>query len=301
MTRRDQGFALILVIWSLVLLTSIATGFAYAVRHETRVASDLADLARAEAAAAAALRYAVLAVTTGDAEERWAADAQTHEIPWPEATIEVRVRAESGRIDLNRAPRELLLGLFEQLLPEADHPALADAIIDWRDPDERPEPAGAEEMDYARAGYAYTPPNRPFVTVNELSQVMGFDDKTVAAVNPYLTIHSRRNRIHAASADLVVLTAVPGITRADAEEFIARREEALIAGDALDFGILSQGRRFLDTRPANKVFSLDIEVRLAEGFTRRQRAVIRLDRTLGFSILALGDLPVSEAKGLENP
>ena len=301
MTRRDRGFALILVIWSLVLLTSIATGFAYAVRHETRVASDLADLARAEAAAAAALRYAVLAVTTGDAEERWAADAQPHEIPWPEATIKIRVRAESGRIDLNRAPRELLLGLFEQLLPEADHAALADAIIDWRDPDERPEPAGAEEMDYARAGYAYTPPNRPFVTVNELSQVMGFDDKTVAAVNPYLTIHSRRNRIHAASADLVVLTAVPGITRADAEEFIARREEALVAGDALDFGTLDEGRRYLDTRPANKVFSVDIEVRLAEGFARRQRVVIQLDRSRGFSVLALADLPVSEARGIENP
>ena len=52
MRRGAGGFALILVIWALVLLTSLATGFALAIRHEIRVAGDMASIAQAEATAA---------------------------------------------------------------------------------------------------------------------------------------------------------------------------------------------------------------------------------------------------------
>ena len=39
--RTQKGFALILVIWALVLLVSLGSGFSYALRHEVRAASDL--------------------------------------------------------------------------------------------------------------------------------------------------------------------------------------------------------------------------------------------------------------------
>ena len=55
MKQRAGGFALILVIWALVLLTSLATGFALAIRHEIRVSGDMASIAQAEATATAAL------------------------------------------------------------------------------------------------------------------------------------------------------------------------------------------------------------------------------------------------------
>ena len=99
MRRRADGFALILVIWALVLLATVATGFAAAVRHETRSAGDLASLARAEAIAAAAVRHAALALASTDPDFRWQADAQLREIPWPDARVEVRVRSENARIE----------------------------------------------------------------------------------------------------------------------------------------------------------------------------------------------------------
>ena len=58
MRRGAGGFALILVIWALVLLTSLATGFALAIRHEIRVAGDLASIAQAEATTSATLHAA---------------------------------------------------------------------------------------------------------------------------------------------------------------------------------------------------------------------------------------------------
>lgn len=291
MKRYRGGFALILVIWALVMMSSLATGFAYAVRHEIRVAGDLAAIARAEAASTAALHAAVLAISSGEPEERWIADGQAHELAWADATVTVRVQATSGRIDLNSAPRPLLIGLLIQLFPDADHDALADAIVDWRDKDDRPEPNGAEDVEYERAGYAYVPPNRPFHSVNELSQVMGFDSRRMEALMPYLTVHGRRDRIHAATADLITLASIPGIGRAEAGEFIARREIALADGEALDMTPLRRGARYLDSRVDNKSYSLLIQVSLPDGLARRERVELQLQRKDGFSVLAREALP----------
>lgn len=301
MNRRTRGFALILVIWSLVLLASLAGGFAYAVRHEARVAADMESIARAEAIATAVLNTAVLALSSTDPEQRWQADSQTHLIPWPGATSKIVVRSESGRIDLNRASRELLIGLFSQLFSDADPEALADAVIDWRDSDDRPGPAGAERDAYLSAGYRYVPHNAPFDSVNELGRVIRFDGEMVTMAVDYLTVYSRQPRVNATSADLVVLAAVPGIDRDQAEAFIAHRERILSEGGALDYTALRNGRRFLDTRPGGKYLSLDIEVVLDEGLERHEHAVIHLDRKRGYRLLARETRPVTVEPGGEEP
>jgi general secretion pathway protein K len=286
MKPRDRGFALILVIWSLVLLSSLAGGFSYAVRHEARVAADMESIARAEAAAVAGLHTTVLALASGDPGDRWQADGRIREVSWPDAAIRIRVRSESSRIDLNHSPPELLAGLFVQVFPDQDAEALAAAVSDWRDPDDRPGPAGAERDAYVQAGYTYSPKNRPFDSVSELSQVIGFDSAMVERASAYLTVNSHQPRINVAGADLLVLAAVPGINRDDAEKFVAYRERVLAEGGTLDYNPLRNGMRYLDKRPGGRFLSIDIEVRLNEGLMRREHAVIRLDRARGYRLLA---------------
>lgn len=298
MRRNASGFALILVIWGLLLLTSLATGFALAVRHETRIAADLADIARTEAAATAALHTTILALSSGSREDRWVADTRTHVLPWPSARISVRVQSESGRIDINRAPRELLIGLFAQLFDDTDAQTLADRVIDWRDRDDRPEPEGAEKADYFRAGYSYEPANSAFYSVDELSQVMGFSNSMVALARPYLTVHSRQPRVNAISADLVVLTSIPGIDHSAAEAFIAHRESALEEDGDIDYSLLRDAARYVDKRLGGRLFSLDIEVRLNNGLTRREHAVIRISRRESFSLLVRETLPVGQTQAV---
>lgn len=286
MRRRDSGFALMLVIWSLVLLTSLATGFVYAVRHETRSAIDVTSRARAEAAVEAALRLSVLALTDEDRETRWEPDGQPRRVDWQDAVVVVQVQSESGRIDLNRAPKPMLLGLIAQFFPLDEAEAMTDALVDWRDRNDEPEPAGAERDDYLRAGFAYGPRNNPFYSVHELSQVMGFEGEKMDPLVPYLTVHSRQARIHAASAELPVLAAIPGIERAAAEIFVAEREAALLSGERVNFDSLNAGRRYLDTRPTQRVFSLALTVGIEGGFTRREHIVLRIDPVRGFVVLA---------------
>ncbi len=291
-TQRQNGFALILVIWAVIMLASLASGFSLAVRHETRVAGDTAAIAHAEAAATAALHTAVLAFGSADAETRWQSNLEPHQLAWPGASIVVRAQSESGRIDINRAPRELLVGLFEQVLPNNDANELADAVVDWRDRDDEALAGGSEKRAYSGAGFAYTPPNMPFHSVNELSQVMGFNSAMVSRVRQYLTVYSRQPRINATSADLVTLNAVPGIDRDDAEAFIAERDRTLAEGGTLDFTALRNGRRYLDTRPGHMLLSLDIDVRLSDGLRRREHAVIQLNRARGYNLLLRETLPI---------
>ena len=300
MKRRADGFALILVIWALVLLATVASGFAAAVRHETRSAGDLASLARSEAIAAAAVRLAALALASTDPDIRWQADAQLREIPWPDARVGVRVRSENARIDLNRAPRELLVGLFAHRLPQADPEQLADAVIDWRDANDDPEPHGAEELAYRRAGYGYAPPNQPFHSVNELSQVIGFSDDGVRTLVPYLTVHSRWARISVASAEADVLMAIPGLEPTDVEAFIAQRDAALATGEPIDFGPLGGAQKYIETGGRSKTYALEIIVRLEDGTPRQERVVIQLDPRRGFNTLAR-DMLAALPEGSETP
>lgn len=301
MNLRNQGFAMILVIWSLILLASLAAGFAEAVRHQSRSAADLAATARAEAATTAALHVTVLALDRQrDSDRRWRADGQPHAIDSPTAQLSVRVFAENGRIDLNQSPIEPLSGLFAQLFPGRNPEALAAALIDWRDSDDEAAAGGSEQTAYARAGFAYAPANRPLHSVDELSQIMGFDNTMVATARPFLTVHSRQPRINARSADPRVLAAVPGVDLATAQAFVRQRDEAIARGGDPDFTPLRNGRRYLETRTGGKVFSLDIEARLHEGFVRRERAVIRLDRREGYTLLLRETRPLDPARPVDD-
>ncbi len=295
MNWRRRGFALVLVIWALVLLSSLAAGFAFAVRHEIRVAGDMASIARAEAAATAALHATALALGNAEPDERWQADGRVREVPWPDATIGVRVQSESGRIDINRAPRELLVGLFSQLLPAGAAESLADALIDWRDSDDEAEPNGAERDAYARAGYRYGPANAAFNSVKELTRVLGFDQRTVETLSPYLTVYARRPRINVLGADLLVLLSVPGVDQDMAATLIAQRERVLAEGGRMDFTALRSGRRYLESRPNDRLLSIDIDVRLDDGLRRRERAVIQLNRSRGYILLARETKPAEQA------
>ena len=147
--RTESGFALILVLWALVLLTTIGVSFGFAVRVETGSGTVLTDQVKAEAIATAGVRRAILGLIAEDPTERWVTDGRWYDIGWQDADLRVTLRAESGKIDLNAASPQLLAGLFENLFPESDRNALTDAVVDWRDRDDRVSENGAEAADSA--------------------------------------------------------------------------------------------------------------------------------------------------------
>lgn len=290
--RAARGFALLLVIWALVLLSSLAAGFASTVRHEIRVAADLQAIARAEAAATAALHHAILALMADDPANRWRADGRVHPVDWQGGRITVRIGVEQGRIDLNQAPPEVLAGLFAEVLPDHDPVALADAVIDRRG--DAPDPAAVHGDRDSDADLSAAPGTAGFGSVRELRQVEGFDHDMVERLAPYVSVHSQSPHIHAGSADLVTLLAVPGLSRSDVEAYVAQRERARTLDEALDTSRLRNGFRYLDTRmrdDLNGLYAVDIAVRLDDGYSHREHAVIRLSGPQPYTLVARETLP----------
>ena len=292
--RGERGLALILVLWSLMLLTAVAVSFGYAVRVETAVGSALSDQVRAEAVAASGVRRAILGVLTEDKEARWPVDGRVREIPWPDAVLRASVRSESAKIDLNHAPKELLMGLFTNLLPggEAVAEALADAVIARREQVAAQAPAAT-----TRRGLPTAPPAtaRPptaapaatataaagrlaFRSVDELAQLPGFTPDGIWRLRPYLTVHGGKAKVDAASADVEVLAAVPGVSRDAAVAFVRDRAARSDETQALDISPLGEGARYLDAASKAAVANVRALARLQGGAVAMVDSVLRIGR-----------------------
>jgi len=229
---RTRGIALVLVLWLTVLLTVIAGSFAYGMRNEALAARNTLSSAQARSLAEGAVHRTVFELMRPKVSpEVWAADGSVH--VWDDAGARIAVSAtdESGKIDLNNAPDELLKGLLQTAGGlDADATArLVDAIGDWKDADDLRRPNGAEAPDYQAAGLAYKPANAPFEAVAELQRVLGMTPALYARIADSLTVHSRIGGVNPAYASRVVLLSLPGATPEMVDAYIAQRNDALAA------------------------------------------------------------------------
>ena len=230
--RREQGIALILALWLTVMLTVIASGFAFSMRNEALAARNMISMVQARAAANGAIERTVFEMSRTATAETWKRDGTAH--TWKDGDVSLVASAtdESARIDLNSANEALLRSLFINVGgADADLAAhIADAIQDWRDGDDLKRPNGAEEADYRAAGLKYKPANANFETVSDLARVMGVTPAIYAKVADSLTVHSRQAGINPLTAPRSVLLALPNATADVVDAYLASRSEAIKAG-----------------------------------------------------------------------
>jgi general secretion pathway protein K len=227
----QRGIALILVLWLTIMLTVIASGFAFSMRNEAMSARNALSLAQARAAANGAIERMAFELSRPRYPSAWASDGQ--ERKWREDDVAIVATAvdESAKIDLNAAPDALLKGLLEHLAgtdPKVTS-SIVDAILDWRDADDIKRPNGAEEADYRMAGLQQKPANAPFETVSELARVMGVTPAIYARIANSLTVHSRQPGINALTASRDVLLALPNATQESVDAYMLQRLDALAA------------------------------------------------------------------------
>lgn len=187
--RREAGFALLVVLWSLSLLALIGTHVTAAGRGEAQRAANLRMAAAAEAAADGVLYQAVFHLLDSS-PQRWLPDGMVHELQLPNGVAaEVRVGSDAGKINPNTAPAGLLRALLLRLGAEPQGAAaLAAAILDWRTAGQRPRPLGAKEAQYRAAGRDYGPPGSAFESTDELGLVLGMTPELLARLAPLLSI-----------------------------------------------------------------------------------------------------------------
>ncbi|MGA7980476.1 MAG: type II secretion system protein GspK, partial [Chromatiaceae bacterium] len=232
--RRQRGIALLLVLWVIALLTIIAVGLSATQRTETALAGNQVNSARFRALADAAVDYGMLnmmvqpiaaqgtqdqAAQAQEQDNLWVPDGTAHTWGFAGETMEIAVSNEGSRIDLNQAPRELLVGLFTAAqVPDDEVNALADAVIDWRDPDDLRSADGAEDSDYEAAGRPYGAKDGPFDSVEELQQVLGFTHQLYRVLEPALTVATGSAQVVQDLASPLVIAALQGISEEEARD-----------------------------------------------------------------------------------
>ncbi len=211
--RRRRGIALLSVLWVLTLLALMAANFTRTTRTEINLARNLLENAEAEALAEAGVHLAAAKLIQPTVEGGWSIDGRVHAVRLGDGEVRISIADEGGKIDLNRAPDTLLRALFRAAGTDSrDSAALADAIIDFRDPDHLHRLNGAEDDDYSAAGLMHDAKDGPFETVEELKQVIGMPAQLYQQIAPVVTVFGRRPLPNQATAPPLVVAAMAGQT-----------------------------------------------------------------------------------------
>ena len=255
-----------------ILLTVIASGFAFSMRSEAMATRNAMSLARVRAAADGAVERMAFELSRPRVPDAWTLDGSPHTWQDGDVTITVSAVDEAARIDLNVAPDTLL----KSMLDGAGHRGRSrrpssDAIADWRDPDDFKRPNGAEEADYRAAGLKYGPANGPFETVAELGRVLGVSAELYQRLAPVVTVYSRQPGINPLTASRDVLLALPNATPESVDTYIVQRTAAIAA--KLPVPPFPPAQAYLSG--AIPVWRIRADAWLPDGVTFAREAVLR--------------------------
>lgn len=211
--RGSGGFALIIVLWTLVLIAFITAHLVGSGRIETRIAANLVANAVTEAAADGAVHQAIFNLLNPRPEGRWPLDGTVREFAIGDCRVSVQLRDESARINPNLASPALLESLL--LVAGSDQASarrIAAAIGDWVGGTAAARQPEAMAAVYRAAGLDYGPPAEPLETLDELQRVLGMTPVVFAAIRPHLSLFAPAEPM-LAQADPVVAAAVASIAR----------------------------------------------------------------------------------------
>jgi general secretion pathway protein K len=239
---RQRGFALLLVMWAVMILGVIAAAMLAGSKASQRQAYDGVDTLRRAAIEDAALTRAVAGAFTsvrgakkpgGDnlaepVKPHWRRDGTPETIRFDGHVATITIQDETGKVDINIASKDTLTALLKTTdLSGADIEDLTKHIIDWRSAPALSAKDNITPVDYAGLGYAYHSRHGPFQTIDELRLVDGMTAEVYDQIAPGITVYSGRKDIDPATAPLAALMSLPGLDRQKAIDVIAGRDKGI--------------------------------------------------------------------------
>jgi general secretion pathway protein K len=215
--RRSGGFALLIVLWTLVLIAFVVLHLTGSGRTEIRIADNLVANAAAAAAADGAISEAIFNLSDPRPEQRWPIDGPPRTVAIGDFRVVVRLEDEASRINPNLASPALTEALLRVLGSDPDAARrIAAAIADWVGSSPTAKTADALQAEYRAAGLAYGPPGAPLETMDELGRVLGVTPALYLALRPHLTLYGPADP--KPGADPIVTAAVAQLPRIGAPE-----------------------------------------------------------------------------------
>ena len=204
LSSSHHGSALILVLWCLLLLGMAVFGIVemvqMSVEHTSQ--SELALEARA---------LALSGLAIGLSPQLLKDDPLLSQSPEPGHSFKVKIQSEGARLNLNyvllSGHREIIINLLLSWgLDQESANRVTDCLYDWITPGSLRSLNGAKADDYEKAGLPQRPTGKPFVTLDEVDQVMSMDlvDKAKPQWRESFTLWSNgRLNINEAPAELI--------------------------------------------------------------------------------------------------
>jgi general secretion pathway protein K len=218
-SSRQEGAALLIVLWMLLLLSLLATSFAVTQRSDLQMARNGIESARARELADAGVSRAVAAVGQLDPRFRWRVDGTDYRWAFGGGTVIISIAGENGKIDVNNAPAAVLESLFRHVGADDDLAArLAQEIVDRRDA-----MASAARNGGGTGGLAAG--TAAFLAIDQLGDLPGMTPRLLQAVLPLVTVNSGAAKVDPDTATRAVLLSLPGADATEIETFLASRTE----------------------------------------------------------------------------
>jgi general secretion pathway protein K len=245
--RDRRGVAIVIVLWVVLVLSLLISGFAFTMHVETQVASFARKQLKAEMLARSGIEVARMELilhekspteSSFDApNQEWATNEElyvNHELG--DGTYNVKVTDEESKIPLNTVTDAQLKRLFNLLgVDPTDGDIMTDSILDWREPGDLTRLNGAKNDYYQSLSPPYRAKNGPFDRVEELLLVRGVtpelfngspateDREAIPALSDLFTTLSN-GRINVNTASATVLQAVLGLDDVHAQAILNYRD-----------------------------------------------------------------------------
>lgn len=209
--RRQDGMALIVVLWLVVLLSIMAAGHSRNVHTDTTLASRQVQSAKARALAEAGINHVILEMLAADSDRKLPIDGSLFSIRIGDEDVTIAIRDATGFVDLNAANPELLDAALKACsVDETARRDLVDTILDWRDTDDLTRLHGVEDDDYLAAGVAWSSRDGAFEAVDELKYLPGMSQARYDCLAPFVTVYSGRGGLNMEYAPPALIAALTG-------------------------------------------------------------------------------------------
>ena len=270
----QRGIALPVVLWIFLLLSLMFSGYAYSIRTETAMTRQVIELNKTRAAAEAGVEMAVARLLSADEDTEENIPAKIYSNTLDGINLRFAIMNESGRVDLNTAPEELLRIVLQTAVSSEDANYILDSLLDWRDSDHERRVYGAEDGDYISQGLSYEAADTSLKSVDELMLIQGMTPELFRALRGMVTVHSETAKINLNQSPAKLLLALAGM-QVDAMTEISLQQEAFNRAELIEVLRGNLAADLLSTQ-VNDIYNIEVEASMPSGTKSRLSVIIRL-------------------------
>jgi general secretion pathway protein K len=278
------------VLWSIALLSALAMAASVSFRSFAGMAAIGRDRVQGEALLTAGLEVSAAIIdASSNAGGRPLDDVETS-VTLSTGTARARISDEGGRIDIGKAPVEVLASLLRSVgAPPGQADYVAQAIVAWRNGDNAGSTnstgqigsassigqigtrSGTGQISNAAANLNTNKAGHPFADILDLAQIPGVTPGWINAMRPLTTIYGS-DTVNPLTAPAGVIAALPGVDDKLVQTFLAVRRQTPTDAARIS-AILGPAQQYLAEKK-QVVAAVSLTATLPDGYATAARAVV---------------------------